>query len=325
MRTLSCLLLSLMVSGCLNSPSAATPTPSPANAVPSPQAISWKVDPALRDRLKAHVVMLAGTIGPRNTVTPEGYKKAEAYLQTQLEGMGYTVEKQTYDVEGQPSVNLWAEKNGGPEVLVVGAHYDTLDSGTPGADDNASGCAATLELARLLKDEVDGPTVRFLFFANEEPPYFHTSAMGSLVYATRLKEGREKLLGMISLESIGFYSDKGDSQHFPTGISGYPDTGNFVAFISDLTSKPFLDRCLAAFQEDPTMPSEGLSAPGMVEGVNWSDHWAFSKNGYPALMITDTAPFRNPHYHLDSDTPDTLDYDQLAAVTEGVYRMLLKL
>lgn len=323
MRTLSCLLLTLMLSGCLNSPSSATPTPSPATA--SPLAPTWKADPILRDNLKSHVVMLAETIGPRNTETPEGYKKAAAYLEAQLSKHGYKVQKQTYDVEGQSCVNLWAEKAGSAEVLVVGAHYDTLDSGTPGADDNASGCAATLELARLLKDEKDGPTIRFAFFANEEPPYFHTSAMGSYVYAQELKKTNQKLLGMISLESIGFYSDKGGSQHFPTGVSGYPDTGNFVAFISDMSSKPFLERCLAAFKEEPTMPAEGLSAPGMMEGINWSDHWAFSKSGYPALMITDTAPFRNPHYHLDSDTPDTLDYDKLAAVTEGVRRLILRL
>lgn len=292
-----------------------------ASAPASP--LAWTAPPGLVENLKAHVTMLAETIGQRNTQNPEGYKKAADYLDSTLSKLGYKVHRQTYQAGGHDSVNLWVEKPGGKEVLVVGAHYDSLDSGTPGADDNASGCAATLELARLLKDSKDGPTVRFVLFANEEPPFFQTNQMGSFVYAQGCQKAGESLLGMISLESIGFYSDQAGSQQFPVGVSGYPDAGNFVAFVSDLTSKAFMERCLTGFQGAKTLHAEGLAAPGMVSGIMWSDHWAFSECGYPALMITDTAPFRNPHYHMSTDTPDTLDYEKLAAVTEGTYQMIL--
>lgn len=275
--------------------------------------------------MREHVEMLAGTIGQRNLAHPEGYAQAERYLSSCLSSYGYQVHRQSYPVGGQSCVNLWCERPGSAEVLVVGAHYDTLDSGTPGADDNASGCAVALELARLLRSLPGGPTVRWVLFANEEPPYFQTEAMGSYVFARACQQRGEKLLGMIALESLGYYSEEPGSQHFPLGISGYPDTGNFVAFVSDLPSAPFMERCLAGFRAGSQVPAEGLAAPGTIEGVLWSDHWGFARCGFPALMITDTAPFRNPHYHARSDTPDTLDYIKLAQVTEGIKEMLLGL
>jgi hypothetical protein len=325
MRSSLLLILILMHSGCGRAGEAASASParvSDSSGTASPAASTWAPEATLVKNLKAHVTMLAGTIGQRNTKNPEGYQRAADYLESVLTQLGYQVHRQTYLADGHESVNLWTERPGTDQVLVIGAHYDSLDSGTPGADDNASGCAATLELARLLKDSKLGPTVRFVLFANEEPPYFQTDLMGSLVYAKSRQQAKESIMGMISLESIGFYSDQPESQHFPAGVSGYPSTGNFVAFISDLSSKAFMERCLSGFQQAGTLAAEGLAAPGMIEGVMWSDHWAFAKCGYPALMITDTAPFRNPHYHLSSDTPDTLDYDKLAAVTEGTRRLV---
>jgi hypothetical protein len=285
---------------------------------------AWVADPLMVANLKAHVVMLAETIGLRSTRYPEGYSKAAAYLESELVKLGYQVQRQAYEVDGHRCLNMWVERTAGKEVLVVGAHYDTCDR-TPGADDNASGCAATLELARLLKDSKDGPTVRLVFFANEEPPYFQTEKMGSLVYARSCRQAGENLLGMISMESLGYFSDQPGSQNFPIGISGYPETGNFVGFVSDLTSQPFMQTCLKGFKKEGTIHAEGLAAPGMLSGIMWSDHWSFAECGYPALMITDTAPFRNPNYHMTTDTPDTLDYDRLAAVTEGTYRMIIGL
>jgi Zn-dependent M28 family amino/carboxypeptidase len=289
--------------------------------------ITWTADAEMVRRLKGHVTMLAQTIGQRNVLQRQGYKEAAAYLTQQLDAQGYEVHRQDYRTsDKRPSSNFWVERAGGQGgVLVVGAHYDSLLSGTPGADDNASGCASVLELARLLKDSKQGPTVRLALFANEEPPYFQTEDMGSLVLARKFLADRVEVLGMISMESIGYYCDEPNSQHFPPGVSGYPDRGNFAAFVSDLSSKTFMERCLKGFQQARTIPAQGLAAPGMVEGISWSDHWSFSKCGFPAFMITDTAPFRNPNYHMSTDTPDTLDYERLAAVVEGTRQMILGL
>ncbi len=291
--------------------SSATPVP------PSFQAV-----PEITENLKRHVTTLAEEIGERNLDHPESYAKASAYLRAQLTSYGYEVQQQGYDVEGHTVENFWATRPGTfKEVLVVGAHYDSA-RGTPGADDNASGCAALLELARLAKSDPEGPTLRFVFFANEEPPYFYTSAMGSLVYAKSCQERQEKLIGMIALESMGFYSDDVGSQHFPPGLSGYPETGNFVGFVSDLSSSSFMGRCLEGFRSAKMFPAEGLSAPSQIEGIGWSDHWSFWQAGYPALMVTDTAPFRNPNYHRPTDTVKTLDFESLSKVVSGLHLTL---
>ncbi len=283
---------------------------------------NWSPDQAMVQNLKSHVVTLAQEIGERNSQKPENYRKAQEYLVHTLESYGYQVNLQAYPVADGEAANIWTVRPGSPEILVMGAHYDSFP-GTPGADDNASGCAALLELGRLLKEQAGGPTVHLVFFANEEPPYFQTEAMGSLVYARASRESGLELLGMISLESLGFYSDDDQSQNFPPGITGYPETGNFVGFVSNLESKPFMERCLSAFVAADTLPAEGLAAPSAIQGVGWSDHWSFWQVGYNALMITDTAPFRNPPYHRSSDTPETLDYVRLAAVVEGVFQVVM--
>ena len=311
-------LIVLIMSGC----GQAKPTMPNNSADPSPEPISWKADPVMAKALKGHVDMLADTIGARNIDRPESYKWAERYLTEELTKMGYQVQRQTYSVEGYECANLWTEKKGEGGTLVIGAHYDSCDQ-TPGADDNASGCAALLELARLIKDEKTGPTVRFVLFANEEPPYFMNDTMGSLVYAKSCQAAGEKFLGMISLECVGYFSDEPNSQHFPTGVTGYPDTGNFAGFVSDLGSKAFMQQCLAGFKVAKSIHAEGLAAPGLVEGVNWSDHWSFTQCGYSAAMLTDTALFRNQNYHMSTDLPSTLDYERMAAVVVGARSMVL--
>lgn len=331
MRILSSFFLLVALNGCGQAQPVATPSPKAStNAIPTatsaatPDAVAWTPQPEMVKRLEGHVRMLSETIGPRNTDNPEAYQKAASYLEDQMTRLGYKVQRQTFEVDGVNCVNLWADRTAGDQVLVVGAHYDTCDI-TSGADDNASGCAANLELARLLRSSQEGPSVRFVFFANEEPPYFQTAQMGSLVYARACQKAGESFLGMLSLECMGYYSDEKGSQKFPVGLTGYPDTGNFLGFVSDLSSKALMDRCLTGFREAKTLPAEGIAAPGLVTGITWSDHWSFSKCGYPAVMVTDTAPFRNPNYHARTDTPDTLDYSRLAAATEGLHQMVLGL
>lgn len=291
------------------------------NSAPS-IALVAEVDVALVKRLRSHVVELAETIGERNTERPEQYRQAASYLTKQMEEMGYEVTRQVYTSDNQEVANLIAVRRGSEEILVVGAHYDSIPV-TPGADDNASGCAALLELARSLKDKPQGPTIRFVFFANEEPEHFYTESMGSLVYAKSCAEAGDKLVGMLSLETLGYYTDEPNSQEFPVGVTGYPTTGNFLAFVSNLSSRALMKKCLNSFLEAKTLPAEGIAAPDFLEGIGWSDHWSFWQHDYPALMVTDTALFRNPNYHAVTDTPDTLDYERLGAAVMGLEAVLL--
>jgi Zn-dependent M28 family amino/carboxypeptidase len=211
--------------------------------------------------------------------------------------------------------------------IVIGAHYDTVP-GSPGADDNASAVAALIELAGLLRREPlpAGRSVRLVAFANEEPPYFMSGEMGSYAWAKRARERAEPVLAMFSLEMLGYYRDAPGSQGFPFPLGFfYPDRADFVAFVGDLGSRDLVRRALAAWRAAVPFPSQGVAAPALIPGVTWSDHWSFRSHGFPAIMLTDTAFYRYPHYHLPSDTPDKLDYERLARVTLGLAAMLREL
>jgi hypothetical protein len=227
-----------------------------------------------------------------------------------------------YVVEGRTVRNLAAELPGASrpeEVVLVGAHYDSVD-GSPGANDNASGVAALLEIARLLRETPPARTVRFVAFVNEEPPFFQTEAMGSRVHARAARGRGERIVAMLSLETLGYYTGEPGSQTFPTPLLRpfYPDRGDFVAFVGNLASRRLLRQAVAAFRRHAPFPCEGLSAPAWITGVDWSDQWSFWQEGYPALMVTDTALFRYPHYHGPGDLPGRLAYPQLARVTAGL-------
>jgi Peptidase family M28 len=204
----------------------------------------------------------------------------------------------------------------------VGGHYDSV-LGSPGANDNATGTAAVLELARLLAGQQLARTVRFVAFVNEEAPFFQTDAMGSWVYARRSRARGEQVVGMLSIETIGFYSDVVGSQHypFPFGLF-YPRTGNFIGFVGDIASRALVRRSIAAFRQHTPFPSEGVAAPGWMTGIGWSDHWAFWQEGYPGVMVTDTALFRYAPYHTREDTPNRMNYDYMARVVVGLARVV---
>ena len=206
----------------------------------------------------------------------------------------------------------------GDRIVVIGAHYDTA-GGLPGANDNASGVAATLELARQFAHEPQARGVRWVFFVNEEPPYFQTPAMGSYVYAKRCHERKEKITAMLSLETMGYYSDEPGTQAYPIGFHpGYPDRGDFLGFVANFRSAPLLRRALKSFRAATSLPAAGAAAPAAIPGIGWSDHWSFWQFGYPALMLTDTAPYRYPYYHGAEDTPEKLDYERLARAVSGI-------
>lgn len=204
------------------------------------------------------------------------------------------------------------------EVLVVGAHYDTI-TGCPGANDNGSGVAAVLELARRFSGRGLARTLRFVAFVNEEPPFFQTAQMGSLVYANAARLRRERIVGMLSLETMGYFSEEPGSQRYPGPVGAlYPDVGNFIGFVSNFASARLLLKARRAFKRGTSLPLQSAAIPEGIPGVGWSDHWSFWQAGYQALMVTDTAPFRYPWYHTAEDTPDKLDYAKLAQVVDGL-------
>ncbi|MEY2528908.1 MAG: hypothetical protein QOJ05_998 [Verrucomicrobiota bacterium] len=282
---------------------------------------------ALRAELVADVQKLAGEIGERNMNRYPQLLAAADFIETSLAGAGLTTRRVSYEVRGRTCSNIEAEIRGtSPEVFVVGAHYDSV-FGCPGANDNASGVAALLALARRFAGKQTEKALRFVAFANEEPPYFQTEEMGSLVYAKRCQERRDRITAMISLETIAYFSDAPGSQKYPAAGLGffYPSKGNFIGFASDTGSRSLLRAAVAAFRKTQKLPSEGAALPGAIPGVGWSDHWAFWQCGYPAIMVTDTAPFRYPHYHEPTDTPDKLDYDRLALVVSGMEKTIAEL
>jgi hypothetical protein len=277
--------------------------------------------------LQKHVIKLAIDIGVRDYRLPDKLEQAVAYIETELEAAGYKPKEQVYEWEGQKYKNVEVEIVGTSkpeEIMVVGAHYDSVFE-CPAANDNGSGVAAGLVLAKYFKDKKLAQTIRFVFFANEEY-FFRTPGMGSYQYAKQCKANKEKIIGMISLETIGYYSDAAGSQKFPPGMDMfYPDRGNFIAFVGNLASLDFVSKCIESFRATTQFPSEGLAAPPGLDQAGWSDHRNFWDEGYPALMITDTAPFRYPHYHEPSDTPDKIDFERTARVVAGLERMLEKL
>ncbi|MHC4945748.1 MAG: M28 family peptidase [Planctomycetota bacterium] len=284
---------------------------------------------ALAEELRDIVTILALEIGERNV--PHHYdalERSARYLEAGLAEMGFEVERQIFRVAGKDCENLAVEIPGGTlpdEIVIVGAHYDSV-IGSPGANDNGSAVAAGLALARVFRETHPARTLRFVFFANEEPPYFQTGAMGSLVYARRCKERKENVVAMFSLETMGYYSDEKGGQKYPPPLGFvYPSTGNFIAFVGNMGSGDLVRSSIAAFRKHVQFPSEGGALPGFIPGIGWSDHWAFWKAGYEAVMITDTAPFRYPHYHLATDTPDKVDFERLARVTAGLEKVLAEI
>jgi Zn-dependent M28 family amino/carboxypeptidase len=271
--------------------------------------------------LRAHVEMLAGEIGERNVWRYDALRRSAEYIRDSFTAAGYQPSTQTYDVHRVPVDNIDATLPGTArdgEIVVVGGHYDSV-SGCPGANDNATGVAATLELARRFARDPRPRTVRFAAFVNEEPPFFQTPSMGSVVYATAAKQRGDRITAMLSLETIGYYSDERGSQQYPRPLNLlFPDTGNFIGFVSNLASARLLRQATKAFKARTRFPIQAAPAPESIAGVGWSDQWAFWRAGYQALMVTDTAPYRYPWYHTAEDTPDKIDFAKFADVVDGL-------
>jgi Zn-dependent M28 family amino/carboxypeptidase len=293
-------------------------------------------DPSLATRLRTHVTAIASH--EHNTATPQELERAAVYIEDALRAEGFTPQRQEYEAGGQKVRNIEVsvanvEKGAKPaRIFIIGAHYDSAP-GAPGIradapNDNASGTAAVLELARLLHTmrPSQGTEVKFVFFVNEEPPWFMSEQMGSMQHARKLREEGQNVEGALVLETIGWYSQARNSQKLPPGMEKrYPDTGNFIAFVGTLESSRLVQDALSAFQAASSFPAHGLAAPAYVQGVTLSDHSSYHRFGYPAIMITDTAFMRYPYYHTAEDTPDKLDYASVARVVQGLARTITAL
>jgi hypothetical protein len=286
----------------------------------------------LREELRANVQKLAGEIGERNMWHYAALNAAADFIEDSFSRAGLRTRRDSYETAGQPCHNIEAEISGSqqgaavsspPPIIIIGAHYDSV-FGSPGANDNGTGVAAMLALARRFASAKPKQTLRFVAFVNEEPPYFLSGEMGSQVYARRCKERDDKISAMISLETIGYFSDAPHSQTYPSPGLGmlYPNVGNFIGFVSNVKSRALLRRVITSFRKHAKIPSEGASLPAFIPGVSWSDQWSFWQHGYPAIMVTDTAPFRYPYYHSSNDTPDKLDYDRFTLVVSGMEKVI---
>jgi len=280
---------------------------------------------SLAQSLEQEVRHLALDLGERNTRHPEALEAAAAWIGLQLSAMSLEVTSLPYVIDGVTVRNLEVTFPGAAPVapiVVVGAHYDSA-IGTPGANDNGSGVASLLELARRLREQRGTLELRLVWFVNEEPPYFQTRNMGSLHYARGLVQQGRSIAGMLSLETMGCYRDEPGSQQYPGAVGTFfPERGNFLAFVGDDRSGALVRRALGLFRAAVPLPSEGMATGGALQGVGWSDHWSFWQLGAPALMVTDTAPFRYQHYHRATDTPERLDYPRLARATLGLQRVI---
>jgi Zn-dependent M28 family amino/carboxypeptidase len=297
----------------------------PSESFKGPLPPLTEAERGLEQELRTYVQQLAGQIGERNLFRYKQLVAAATYIHTTLTSAGYDVRRHTYDVAGQASENLEAEVLGTDkpdDIVLIGAHYDSVQ-GSPGANDNASGVAAMLALARAFAGTKPVCTLRFLAFTNEEPPFFQSRYMGSRLYAQRSRAQHENISLMLSLETIGFYSDNPGSQHYPFPFNFfYPSTANFIAFVGNMEQAPWVTRLLTAFRRHAQFPSEGGALWEWIPGVAWSDHWSFWKEGYPAVMVTDTAHNRYAHYHTATDTPENVDFARMARVVSGLQRVI---
>jgi len=276
-------------------------------------------------QIEADVRHLAENIGERNMHTTGTMDQTVRFLTERLRGIGYSPKLQSYTLNrgiyaGESAENIEVEITGNkhPEkVVVIGAHYDTVP-GSPGANDNGSGVAVLMALAEAFVN-ADPPhkTVRFLFFANEEPPFFQTEDMGSYAYAKMARERGDDIETMIALDGLGYYSSEPNSQAYPLPGLGffYPKEASFIGLVTRLGDLSLLRSVSGNFEQSGDFPTASAALPGFIPGVNWSDHWSFWQHDYPGLLITDTLLFRDPHYHTPNDTPERLDYEMMARLT----------
>ena len=280
----------------------------------------------IRRRLIQHLQYLSVDLGERCIYRPQNLKTAEDYVAREFESMGYAVRRQPFICQRVEVANVIAGDPDPKGYYLLGAHFDTV-AGTPGADDNASGVAVLLEVARLTQGVPTHKPWAFVGFTTEEPPAFLTPYMGSRVYAKKARKNKENLLGMLCLESVGYFVNEPNSQYIPLPLKflGYSTTGNYMGLVGNRRSRPLLTGLERAFQTGCSLPVSTLAVPlggALIPETRLSDHANFWDEGFQAVMLTDTAFLRNPNYHAPSDTIDTLNLDAMVEITLGLARFV---
>ncbi|MDX1824565.1 MAG: M28 family peptidase [Thiohalomonadales bacterium] len=282
----------------------------------------------LQQNLHGQVYHLAKEIGERNLQHAEALHAAEDYIKQTWQQQGFHVERQAYLERDIECANLEITQTGkrqADQIILIGAHYDTV-YGSPGANDNGSGVAVLLELSRLFQLEATNLSVRFVAFVNEEPPFFFSGRQGSNIYAKAIRQRGDDVRLMLALETMGYYSDAPRSQDYPPLFRYfYPDTGNFISFVTNLGSRRKMLKLAQAFRQVTDFPLEHVATFAFIPGVAWSDHLSFWRQKYNALMVTDTAFYRYPYYHSAKDTAEKLNYPHLARVCQGLFYALRQL
>jgi Zn-dependent M28 family amino/carboxypeptidase len=280
-------------------------------------------------RLREHVHQLTVAIGERSVRLPENLEKTAAYIESLYRDINLPVQRETYRYRDFTVANIIATldfSNNPARHYLLGSHYDSV-WGTVGADDNASAVAVQLETARQLRARLGKKLldlrVKFVSFALEEPPAFGTRHMGSKVHAKNAKKNNERIDGMLCLEMVGYtcHQEGCQSYPFPLMFMDYPKQGNFIGIVGNLKSKWLTGSLFKAFQKNRELPVIKLTVPfggWIMPSVRLSDHSPFWDQGYRAVMITDSAFYRNPHYHMDTDTMDKLDFEFMAELVESL-------
>jgi Zn-dependent M28 family amino/carboxypeptidase len=283
---------------------------------------------AIKAELKADVAFLADTLGPRNFLAYEQLNQCRKWIKQKWQFQGYNINEQIFDMDGKKYSNIEVEIKGKilpDDIIILSQQYDTLPD-SPGANNNASGVAVLFQITKLLKEFVPDKTLRFVAFTNEEDPLFGTEKMGSYHYAKRSFERGENINVMLSLDAIGYYTEKAGSQRLPWPFSiFYPDVGNFLAFIGDFSSRSYLKAITRGFKKGSSFPIEAGVVPQWIEGASWSDHQSFWIFEYPAIMVTDTGAFRSPYHTTKEDTIDKMDFNALTRIVIGMYGVILEI
>jgi len=280
------------------------------------------------ERLRESVRFLCEEVHPRDYLHASNLDRAAGWIEARMRQAGLEVSLQEYRLREGTYRNVIARRPGsepGAGAVVIGAHYDAV-AGTPGADDNASGVAVLMELARTLPPGTNRRTWYLVAFSTEEPPFYHSNDMGSYVFARDLAERGEPVHVMVALDLVGFFTSEPGSQAFPLPGVGllYPSRGDFIVLTGDLGASRSMRTVKRGMMSAGTIPVRSVRAPAFLGWVHLSDHYSFRRLGMQGVLVTDSAMFRNRNYHGPGDTPETLDYAGMAGVVHAVRGALLE-
>jgi hypothetical protein len=275
-------------------------------------------------KLRQHVDAMSKDFYPRNSDHTENLNRCAEYISTHFKNAGAEVEMQDYIVDKLTYKNVIGRFGvGKPKKIIVGAHYDSCDE-TPGADDNASGVAGLLELAQLIGKDQPDAEIELVAYTLEEPPFFSGPQMGSVIHANSVASEKDKIIGVIVLEMIGYFSDAPGSQDYPVPVMKgyYPSRGNFITVVSRWDQSEWISDLKAGMKGTTDLPVYSFRGPASLPGVDFSDHRNYWPHDIPAAMVTNTAFYRNKNYHTEQDTADRLDYHRMGKVVVGVYEAI---